>query len=410
MTAVFLTLLATLSANAAGGLDKGIQLTKQGKFKDAILCLRAAINTKNQAAAENATNYYYQAYCYYQLHDTSNATALFRAITTSYARSPEAKLSANFLKNIPQAQYAAKTPGDSFDAGSQETATGQNPLRNYNRAEQNDRDDDEDEEGNQAASTLPAEGKFYFTPGDHGHMNVQAAINGRPINCWFDTGAPGLFFSINQIKQLGIQPPNTPPNTFVSGWAGKRVPAWDMRLTIKLGNISRTLNAKVQAEDSDIHPLIGYSFVQGYQYQIDQSGHCVYMKRSDKNGSSSSVNSLYDIPCKIVNTKPIIPLEINGRKAPVFIDTGSNSTNFDLRTIQSLGIEIPADAPVTYGSGVGGTLAYRIIYVNLRLGPIIKNDFPIEVGGAAGCCVGQDFLSGWRYTVDESKELLRFFH
>lgn len=398
---------AGLTANT-GDLSKGIELTKQGKYREALTILRPGINAQQPSAPENATNYYYQAYCYYQLHDLQDARTLFHAVASRYARSPEAQLASRFLKQL-DTRTSAALPADSVKGATADPKILAAIARTSEQPDSNNLDP-ENEITTPAAETLPNEGKFYFSPGDHGHMNVQATINGRPINCWFDTGAPGLFFSMNQLKQLGIATPSTPPDTYVSGWAGRKIPAWNMSLTIKLGNMSRTLNAKVQAGDYDLQPLIGYSFVQGYEYQIDQAGRCVYMKKSGTNSSSMAINSLYDVPCKIIQTKPIVPLEINGRKAPVFVDTGSNSTNLDLATVQALGIQIPADAPTTMATGVGGSLVYRIIYVDLRMGPISKKEFPIQVGGAAGSCVGQDFLSGWRYTIDENKSLLRFFH
>jgi len=125
---------------------------------------------------------------------------------------------------------------------------------------------------------------------------------------------------------------------------------------------------------------------------------------------SGSINRAYEVPCRKEMTKDVVPLEVSGKTIWVFIDTGAASTIFDDKTFDSLGITMPADAPVVRGSGVGGQLSLRQVELDLRLGPINRLGFRVNVGGKAGSCVGQDFLEGWRFTVDHDRGVLRFFH
>jgi hypothetical protein len=94
----------------------------------------------------------------------------------------------------------------------------------------------------------------------------------------------------------------------------------------------------------------------------------------------------------------------------VLVDTGASSTIISLPQATAAGIVIPASAPYMAIQGVGGDLEVRQVTVDLRLGPIVRNDFPVLVGGTHGSAIGQDFMSGWRFTVDRDRGLLRFFH
>jgi predicted aspartyl protease len=238
-------------------------------------------------------------------------------------------------------------------------------------------------------------------------MIVDANINGHPYKCMFDSGAPGLLFGKNQLREMGIPLPQGPATTTVSGWAGVALPAWIMNLTVKVGNVERTLPATIQ-DDLNLRPLIGYAFIKGFQYEIDQKAKCMLLKKEQDD--KQSINSLYDVPCRVINTKPLIPVEVNNSKVPFFIDTGAAITIMNPMTAAAAHIDIPENAPVHMAGGIGGMSPYRAVNMDIRLGPIIKKDFQVLVGGNAGNAIGQDFLSGWRFTVDEQKGYMRFFH
>lgn len=396
---VLLLLCSLLTASAADSLEKGIQLARQGKYQEAVQILRSC--------PQNASNFYYQAYCYYQLKREADAKKLFAYVAENFPRSSEAKLATDFLKRLDPAWTSSAalsptmgTPASTSPAAVQPSSSRVSSSRLATPPVEEDSETSE-------IDKLPDMARIYFTPGSNGHMLVDAIINGRPCKCMFDTGAPGLLFGKNHLQQLGIAAPRGAATTSVSGWAGVRLPAWNMPLTVKLGNVERTLNATIQ-EEFDMPPLIGYAFVKGFQYEVDQKAKCLTLKKPHE--SQQAVNNLYDLPCNIIGTKPIVPLEIGGRKIPVFIDTGASNTIINAETAAAANIEIPSDAPVAMMGGVGGTSPYRAVTVDLRMGPIVYREFQVYVGGHAGSCVGQDFLQGWRFTVDEKKKLMRFFH
>jgi hypothetical protein len=51
-----------------------------------------------------------------------------------------------------------------------------------------------------------------------------------------------------------------------------------------------------------------------------------------------------------------------------------------------------------------------VAYGTVRIGPLVKENFPLLIGGQAGTAIGQDLMEGWRCRVDREHNLLRFFH
>lgn len=259
-------------------------------------------------------------------------------------------------------------------------------------------------------ASLPQTAKIRFRHGDNGHMVVDAYLNGHPIKAMFDTGA-NTFLSTNALKSAGIAPPGRPPDTFAHGWAGTPVPCWRMKMQIKVGELTRNQTITFQkspAEGDTLLPLIGQDFINGYKYSIDEAGGWINLVK--KGGETATYNPAYDVPCVKRGKDDYVPLEVNGKKIAAFIDTGAAATIIDDLTFARLGVPMPSDAPYVGMTGVGGGFTCRQVELDLRLGPIRKNNFRVLVGGTAGNGIGQDFMSGWRYTVDHDRNLLRFFH
>ncbi|MGD9681259.1 MAG: retroviral-like aspartic protease family protein [Candidatus Obscuribacterales bacterium] len=258
---------------------------------------------------------------------------------------------------------------------------------------------------------LPDQTEIRFRPGPHGHMLVDAKINGKAIQCMFDTGASG-YFGFNHLREAGLAIPKGKPDGYASGWAGRPVPVWSMTVKATLGGMTREIPVKV-AEQFDMRPLLGQEFLRDYHYSIDSAGGRMMLtkKTAMKTPPKEALNSLYDVPCEVENDREYVSLGVGKASCShVLIDTGASMTIISYPKAQSLGIEIPRDAPYMSGGGVGGSITFRQVYLDLSLGPIRKRDFPVMIGGYAGCAIGQDFMSGWRFTVDRERKLLRFFH
>lgn len=258
---------------------------------------------------------------------------------------------------------------------------------------------------------LPDTSEIRFRPGDQGHMLVDAEINGHPMQCWFDTGA-NAFFGLNNLRQAGLPLPTGEPDTRTKGWSGNTVSAWTVTLPVTLGKMTRMIPALVSAE-WDKPPLIGQEFLRDYQYSIDSAGGRVSLTKKVVQSAKKSApyHPLYDVYCDVNNDREYVTLLVNGQKCHgVLIDTGASITIISQPMADSLGIIIPKKAPYYKGSGVGGEFTMREVELDLKLGPVEKGAFPVRIGGNEGCAIGQDFMQGWRFSVDRERKLLRFFH
>lgn len=257
---------------------------------------------------------------------------------------------------------------------------------------------------------LPDTAEIKFNSGESGHMEVNAYINGKLIKCWFDTGADEIL-SADHLREIGIEAPSGKPDSYSIGWAGTQVPIWYKEVTLKVGPLTRTLPIAVSKEASDLPPLIGQGFVKGYQYAIDNAaGRMLLTKKSSSSRASTSQNKLYDIPCIVEGDREYVTISVNGKTCKnVLIDTGAACTILSKEAANALGLDL-SDAQVVAGQGVGGIVEFREVDVDIQLGPIKKMNFSVKVGGMGTSAIGQDFMSGWRFTVDREAKLLRFFH
>lgn len=403
--AVGILMVSAGQARADEALNKAIKLTNEGKYAESIAFLRQSSDKRTQA-----TRLYYSGYCYHKLGDLANAHNVFTLLLRSYPNSREAQMAAAFLQ-----QMSSRGTDDSPNK-SATSANGSKPQlaeisasRERESSPSQQTNDDSDDAPKDLAN-IPDTSKIYFSSGEQGHMFVDAYVNGRPLKCMFDTGATGFTLGFNHLRQCGLPIPTGNPEGINTGWAGKAVPIWYMDVNLKMGPITRKIRAKVQ-EEMSMEPLIGYAFMKGLKYEIDSKGKCMIVtKPTAKGATGAQDNRLYDIPCRMINTKAVVPVRINNKVIPAIVDTGSNATIINAATAAQIGIEIPADAPTEYGGGIGGVTSFRIVEMDLRFGPISKQSFPVRIGGNSGNAIGQDFLAGWRFTIDQEKSMLRFYH
>lgn len=262
-------------------------------------------------------------------------------------------------------------------------------------------------------ASLPDKAEFRYTPGEQGHMIVTAYVNNRPIQCMFDTGASG-FFGVTHCASVGINPPRPTDKAdgVTRGWAGKSVPVYNRTAKVRIGNLTRTLPVRVSPMWNEM-PLLGQEFLRDYRYSIDQAGKRVelWKKTAATAETKRSFNRLYDIPCKVENDREYVSVKIGeGVVSDVLIDTGASNTIVSMEDARSLGLSIDPNGPYSTFSGVGGGVKMYPVFADIELGPIKKSGFRVLVGGHAGSAIGQDFMSGWRFTVDREAKLLRFFH
>lgn len=403
---VILALSLMVGANARGADDAyklGLQAYQKGDFARASAHFEAAL----QKTQNDPLLWYYDALCYHHLKNWALARSRYKTTATSFPQTEPGKRATEALKAIdptflpPQSTLApVATESSKVSRSVPPTGAKTAPATGSSTAEA-------DAALAQELAGLPDKAHFYFKKGHQGHMEVDLMVNGHPVKAIFDTGASALFYK-DQLKEAGLDLNKAKAGKGTRGWAGVEVSTEVMPAEIKLGTLTRTINIKMPETSTALSDnLIGQDFIKGYQYEIDDRGGRVDLKKN-LGTKEAKLNPLYDIPIQIIGGKEYIVFTVNSQYAKAFIDTGASNTIFDEFSAARFGA-VPT-GEVVHMTGVGGDLEMRRAYVNIRIGGMYRDNFPILIGGKGGSALGQDLMDGWRYKVDRENKLLRFFH
>lgn len=267
-------------------------------------------------------------------------------------------------------------------------------------------------------SSLPREGKFTITdnPLNNNMTYVSATINGRQVpHMLFDTGAEIVLFGRNHLQQYGITPPSGPATSIVKGVGGNQN-SWRMNVDLKVGNIERKNFTITVQETMDAPPLLGQTFFKDYQVSIDKQGRQINLTRNDvykhSIASATPYGNVNNVPFTRQGNLMVVQVQINGRTIPMCMDTGAGATQFTKEQLQLASVDIPQDATSGAVSGIGGTTQTQIFPVSrVKMGPIDKSNFPIQVVGRASMpypLLGQDFFGDWKYSIDNVNNAIKF--
>jgi clan AA aspartic protease (TIGR02281 family) len=394
------------AAHADSSLNQGISHFNKREYKQAIQSLDKSIS----ANPKLPTPLYYEAMSFYQLGDTAKAKRLYTTIYRNFPKSDEAKFAATYLQRIdPKFVNTVGTPPSAFVTGQTVTTT---TSRTSESAPLGDMTTFEAANATlEDLSKLPDQASVPFSHGRDGHLFLDAQVNGRTIKWMFDTGASTCLIGKNQLEAAGVYDSVIKGQQTKMGGVGNAVNnAAPMMVDIKVGGIQRHMPIMVQ-ERFDLPPLLGQTFYNGYQYDIDnQSGVIRFTKKSASRNSQGF--DQIEIPFQTVGNNLVVTAEVNGHQFPMYFDTGAAIVLFDMRTFQSLGLSIPSDAQMMAVGGVGGSVpGYSFRLNQLKLGGVQKNNIPICVvmsGGPPLPLLGQPFLQDRRFTIDNDRKVIRF--
>lgn len=389
-----------------------LELYKSKKFLSAAKAFTGLIETEK--GGKDPVNYFNLGNCYYQLSYPTRARHMYGLTIKKFPESKESEYAKQMIARI-DSQSSITQPEKNLTSSklvklerkSEQTSqsasrSGSSRSNGYSALLEKD------------LPSLPNENRIYFQPGSQGHMLVDLYLNNRKMQAWFDTGA-NAHFGLNHLRAAGVELPRGKPNGSSGGWAGNSIAVWRQMMKLRIGNMERTVPVTIE-ENMSLMPLVGQGFLHGYDYEIHNNGPQKYltMKKRSANTAgahSSSTSDLYDVPCTTKNFRDYVKLTVNGRQEEVLLDTGSNSTILSTQAARRLRLNVPDDAPTRTGTGVGGSITWKIIYADVKIGPIYERGFPIQVGGGNDMsAIGQDLLSKKRYTIDRERKLLRFFH
>lgn len=392
-------------ASADTFLNEGIAHYNKREYKAAIDALKRAV-----AATPNVpTPLYYQAMTYYQLGDMQKAKSLYTAIYKNFPKSTEAKYAATYLQRVdakfvntlgsPAPPAASRTSATAEASATSAPALGD--MTQFSAA--NATADD--------MSKLPDSGSVPFTRGRGGHLMVDTQINGRSVQMMFDTGASTCLIGKNQLDAAGVMGNVIQGQSTEMGGVGNRThSAAPMIVDLKVAGIQRHMPIMVQ-DHFDMPPLLGQTFYNGYQYDIDNQAGVIRFTKKSSSRSSQGYDNI-EVPFQTVGNNLVVKAEVNGHQCPMYFDTGAAINLFDMNTFTMMGLSVPSDATMMMVGGVGGSVpAYSFNISSMRLGGIQKSNVPICVvltGGPPLPLLGQPFLRDRRFTIDNDRKVILF--
>lgn len=387
--------------------DYGLKMFQARNYKVAA----QYFDTRLKSNPNDPYAQYYRGLCFHVGGQLDQAKNLYQGVVASGADPSIKALAQKQLSIIERAQTSA-------GAAPSTTSNKKLPPSNIpsGRGLPPGQDDDDDDD-RPMATIVPPNAKAYFslTPG-HDDMNVEGAVNKRRMTFCFDTGASVTMLGKNHLRELGIHPPTTPATNKVGGIGGS-VDSWNMKLDVTIGGITKRIPVTV-TEEWDHAPLLGQDFFSDIDYEIDNVGHCIRFTKS----ADFVKDDQYSIPFQRIGKHLYVQLEgEKGKKTQMIVDTGAEGIMFSPSNVRELGLDT-AGGVTEYHKGVGGDGTTEAVGFNvdmLRLGPIIVRHVKCsaDVGGkgmvgkegSAGL-LGQAFFGGWRFTVDNRHQRLRFFH
>lgn len=404
----------------------GVAHVKKGEYPQAIknlgICLKK--NPRDYRA------YYFLGVCYENAGDLKNASAMFsRAMQFGYKTSVYDKACTHLQKVNPSAYVAAVAAAQGTASASSSTAAAR-PAASRATSNSNRGTADSASVASGAASgvsqksydNLPAEARIHYQtkPGSD-HQFIDASVNGRRITMFFDTGAEGCVFGATHLKQLGIQPPKGPPIGYSRGvGAGGAQATWVMRVDLKVGPIEKKNFLISYVPPFSGEPLLGQTFVADFHYTIDSAGKTIHFVRNDRSGVRQSIGSIYagnnsnrsEVPFTNEGKEIIVDVEVNGRKLPMYFDTGASGVLLTSEHVRQLGLVVPSDARKSLSHGVQG-ISHNLVFPirSIKMGPIEHHDFDVAVDPSATIphpLLGQSFFKDYRYSIDNVNKVIKF--
>lgn len=387
---------------------KAVGLYNTKKFADALVIFETGKIDSTQAA--NAA--YYRALCYHQMGKMKEAAAAYRYVFSKYPQSSAAKTSLKTLAIIdPKSAVAA--------------------IQNI----------EVPRTGKLDWTGLPEQVAVPFRKG-HGGMLVNAVMGGVPVTMVFDTGASSTTCTETFLATNKIPVKRTNLHGRAMGVGGE-VPTNLVMVDLQVGDLKRQIPLMVQDNrgmpDTFPMPLLGQTFFSDLPYSVDDSHQViVFSKPADSNfalnsissdnvasllgatGTRSGARKAVQKPKLLANEVPfrrdggnmVVTVLVNGRECEMYFDTGADMVCFADRHLAACGLNRPTSAYAGHGGGVGVKReAFGFTVDSIKVGNIERRD--VRAGVLIGAnfdrpLLGQSFLSGLRYTIDPTKNCIRF--
>lgn len=388
LTTLFLTVLPV----QASEYSQAVSLFEKRDFGGALSLFEKARNNGDNEA--NAA--YYEALCYHHLGKMDQAKAAYTRVINNYPHSKVARLALNFMLKIdPDLRKKHQEAIESIRA-----------------------------EGRDSYSRLPEQVSVKYKKSISGHMLVPVKVNGVPTEMMLDTGAGVTYCRRIWLDALGIKPEKgNSPGMKIEGVGGEIRTSTGL-VNIEIGNLSRTTPIYIEEKGKSMRtdpsafeniPLLGQNFFQDFICEIDDNSQILRFKKTDgKKASGHRKGALAEneVPFFREGNNIVVTVKINGRECEMFFDTGANALSFADRHLAGCGLNRPTSARSSRAEGVGGQKQGFQFYVDrVTLGPIDKQNVGAAIminSSFSRPLLGQTFLSGLKYTIDPTRNVIVF--
>jgi clan AA aspartic protease (TIGR02281 family) len=138
--------------------------------------------------------------------------------------------------------------------------------------------------GPDGSTTVSDNGTYVYNvpyTGSTSQIIVEAKLNGQPCKMIFDTGAGICFFTSEQAAKVGIVLPANAPNVALQGVGGGAAAQVGTINSFKLGTIElKEVQCAIGGRSMAPYPLLGQTFLRGYQYTIDSANKIIHLSKS----------------------------------------------------------------------------------------------------------------------------------
>jgi predicted aspartyl protease len=237
------------------------------------------------------------------------------------------------------------------------------------------------------ATELP----FRFTDG---HIYVDLAINGKPGNFIFDTGAEETTLDRAAIPRMGLTAEDL-PGVYNEGIGGSSNVARTPTRNVQLGRL-KGMDFDLMVSDMHLitaNPpadgLVGMDFLANYDIDLDWGAKKITLYarlQGCSRRSAALTGPLYALDVERMDTmhpKIRFPVTISGQQFNAVLDTGAQGTAIFRRAAERLGLtkDVLAADPHGYGVGVGPRKVdmTRHVLESVTIGDLTVRNMPVAV-------------------------------
>lgn len=365
--------------------DQGMKLFNAKNYGQAAAYFEQSI--KN--APWETASYYYCALSYHYLKDFKKAMMRYAEVVEKFPGTPASNNSLAAINAIDPNYFKKSTPGlrpaSGGTAGAGTVSTGGSAAEDKGTVE------------GQAQTRI----NFRANQSD---KVVDVRINGRSTRAIFDPNGESTSFSRQQLTALAVPVPKG---------------AGEMKAEIDLGGVVRK-GFPVSISDDGSPARIGQSFLDAFNYKVDEGGKWIDLKRKSGGGSGSGSEVAFTKDGKDL----VVQAEINGRGTAMIYEPSGEGLEMTTRQAKSLGLRVdeaeekkvdPNEGPQrgdpNWVSPEDRPSGPKTMQLRLKFGPIEKAGVQCHIHetGPKYPKFSADALgSGWQIDIDYKASKIRF--